>query len=303
MKRAQLLFALTVIIPILALFIFWIGFPIIYVVYLSMQNWFLYNLHKPSFVFLENYVNTLNSFEFFVAAKNTAFYTLFRVSILVLFSLLTALGLNKLGKRRITRVYLGIYYLPVMVSFVSIALVFVYIYDRQVGVINFMLRSIGLPPGDFLTSRSQALLSIVIADIWKGFGFSTIILLSAFNNIPVVYYEAAKMDGASKLQLFFHITFPLIKSVMLFIIIIGIIDSFNNFTPIYTMTGSYTLGGENNLGGPGSSTTVIPLQIYRYAFEYNRMEDAAVISTLLLIVVLIITIMFFLSIFKKEEAY
>ena len=302
MKRTQLLFALGGIIPILALFVFWTGYPIIYMIYLSMQNWFLSNLNKPSFVFLENYVNLFNSFDFLAAAKNTAYYTLLRASILVFFSLLIAQGLNALGNTRIARVYLGLYYLPKMASFVSIALVFLYIYDPQIGVLNFVLRFIGLPEGEFLRSRSQALPSIVLADIWRGFGFSTIILLAAINNIPVSCYEAARIDRASKLQIFFHITLPLLKSVILFVTIIAIIDSFNNFTAVYLMTGSYVVGGGNNLGGPGYSTTVIPLQIYRYAFEYDRMEDAAEVSTLMLIVVLGMTFLL-LPTLKKDRGY
>jgi len=145
------------------------------------------------------------------------------------------------------------------------AMIWRWLYNSDFGVINYLLKSIGLGPVKWLASPSIALMSIMIMMIWMTMGYRILMLSTGLNNIPNDYYEAAVVDGANKVQLFFHITIPLLQPVLFFVFVTSIIASFQVFDPIWIMT----------QGGPLGSTEVLVYRIYKEAWEHLNMGYAA----------------------------
>jgi multiple sugar transport system permease protein len=169
------------------------------------------------------------------------------------------------------------YFLPVVASFVVMATVWKFLYAES-GLFNAILLTLGLPAQPFLKSADEALASLAVLGVWKFVGFNMLIFLGGLQAIPADLYEAAALDGAGAVQGFWHITLPLLKRVMLFVVVMTSIESFKLFTPVYVMTS----------GGPQDSTNAIVFQIFRTGFRYYELGYAAAMSFLLLAVVLVL---------------
>ena len=169
------------------------------------------------------------------------------------------------------------YFLPVVASFVVMATIWKFLYAES-GLFNAMLVTFGLPAQPFLRSADQALASIAALGVWKFVGFNMLIFLGGLQAIPADLYESAALDGAGPRQRLTHITLPLLKRVMLFVVVMTSIESFKLFTPVYVMTA----------GGPQESTTAIVFQIFRTGFRYYELGYAAAMSFLLLALVLVL---------------
>ena len=163
--------------------------------------------------------------------------------------LITAIMLNQ--KVRFRAFFRTAYFLPVMTSLVVVSTIWRMLYNRN-GLLNLALGVIGLEPIHWLSDPHWALFSIVIASVWQGFGFETVIFLAALQGIPAELYEAASLDGANAWQRFLHITLPSLRPVLIFIYIIGIIGSFQIFDQVFVMTS----------GGPAYSTTTLVYYLY-----------------------------------------
>lgn len=169
------------------------------------------------------------------------------------------------------------YFLPVVASFVVMATIWKFLYAES-GLFNAMLVTFGLPAQPFLRSADQALAGIAALGVWKFVGFNMLIFLGGLQAIPADLYESAALDGAGPRQRLTHITLPLLKRVMLFVVVMTSIESFKLFTPVYVMTA----------GGPQESTTAIVFQIFRTGFRYYELGYAAAMSFLLLALVLVL---------------
>jgi len=165
----------------------------------------------------------------------------------------------------------------VVASFVVMATIWKFLYAES-GLFNAILLSVGLPAQPFLKSADQALLSIATLGAWKFVGFNMLIFLGGVQAIPADLYESAGLDGADHVQRFIHITLPLLKRVLLFVVVMTSIESFKLFTPVYVMT----------TGGPQDSTNAIVFQIFRTGFRYYELGYAAAMSFLLLAVVMLL---------------
>lgn len=183
-------------------------------------------------------------------------------------------------------------YVPVATSMLVIAIVWKYLYDYDAGLFNVILSSIGLEKHRFIASTSEALFSVSMVVVWASVGFYMIIFLAALQDIPKELYECARLDGASKWQMFRYVTFPMLRQVSFFVIVILIINGFREFITVFAMTE----------GGPAQSTNLIVYYIWRTAFWFYKLGMATAISNLLFFIILFLTLVNFklLRFFKED---
>lgn len=259
-------------------FVFFSGGPILYSFYLSFTRWNL--LGSPKFIGLENFkVLFTSGSEFYSSLKITLIFTILSVLISVTTSLLLALLLN--FKVRFIRVFQFFYFVPAVMPSVVIATVFKLMLNKEIGVINYFLSFLGISAINWLNDSEIVLGSLATISI---FTFSTGQMMMIFNSslkeVPKELYEASDIEGANFFQRFIYVTLPSISPIILFNVVMSTISSLNSsFTLIYPLTG----------GGPGKTTEVLGLSIYRNAFKLFNMGYASSIALILFIVVAIIS--------------
>jgi multiple sugar transport system permease protein len=228
---------------------------------LSLFDWDL--LSAPQWAGISNYIALFENASYLKSFTNTITFSAFYVPAVVIISLLTAILLNR--RIRGVGIFRTIYFLPAVTSAVATALVWNMIYGKDTGILNFALETIGLQPVCWLC-RDTAMLSVVIVNVWGAIGEGMIIFLAGLTAIPREYYEAATVDGANNLQLFFHVTLPLISPSILFIALISAINAFQAYDYVYMLTRR----------GQGDSTVPVAVfSIYRNAFNFFKMGDAS----------------------------
>ncbi len=258
-------------VPVVSLIIFLI-IPMVASLWWSLNDYS--GLQPPKFVGLNNYVQLLTNDNIFAKGLvNTTAFVLLGMSIGPTLGLLTALMLNQ--KVRFRSFYRTAYYLPVMTSLVVVSTIWLMLYNRN-GLINTVLETFGLAKVAWLSSPHVALFSIVIASVWQGFGFETVVFLAALQSIPRELYEAAMIDGAGGGAQFRYITLPSLRPVIVFVYIIGIIGSYQVFDQIYVMTS----------GGPVYSTTTIVYYLFS-KFMDLRLGYASAIAYILFFILVI----------------
>jgi multiple sugar transport system permease protein len=261
--------------PWLIGFILFTGGPIIYSIAMSLTNWT--GLVERQFVGLSNYVQLFfHDNLFWIVLKNTFYYGIASVALGTIGALLTALLMNQ--KLPGITVFRTLYYLPAVTTGVAIAIMWTWIFNPQVGMINFVLRLLGLQGPLWLGSQQWAMPALIIMSLW-GIGTNMIILLAGLQGIPEHLYEAARIDGANAWHEFRHVTLPMLSPVLFFVLIISVIASFQIFDNVYVMT----------QGGPGTATLVYVLHLYRNAFEYQKMGYASAMAWILAMIILILT--------------
>jgi len=228
--------------------------PLAFSLWLSFHDWRGLNTRNPPFVGLENYQFMIGDRRWWSALVNTLYFTFVSVPVGMAVSLAIALLMNL----RIPGVYLfrAIFFIPVITSWVAVSVVWLWVLDGNIGLLNYGLSLIGLDGPDWLTNPRTAMLALILIATWKGAGFQMIIWLAGLQGIPREMYEAATVDGASGLQRFRFITLPLLAPTTFFLLITGVIGSFQVFTPVFVLT----------QGGPLGSTDVAVYRIYQRAF-------------------------------------
>jgi len=172
-----------------------------------------------------------------------------------------------------------IVFTPVVMSMVVVSVVWALIFNADSGLLNALLRMFGLPKQIFLSNPNLSLPSVITTTIWKDVGFSTILIVAGLKGIPGIFYEAAVIDGANRWHLFRHVTLPLLRRTLFFVIVTQTIFSFQVFIPVYSMT----------QGGPLDSTKVLVYYIYQLGFRFQDMGYAAAVSMILLLILLLIS--------------
>ena len=215
------------------------------------------------------------------AFANTAKYVLLGTPLQLVLALAVALMLNEI--RFMVNIYRVIFFLPFVTSTIAISWVFRWLYQPRIGLFNVILSAFSLPQQPFLRSTDQALYSIMAVVIWQGLGFAVIIFLAGLKQVPRVYYEAAKVDGASRWQSFWNITFPLLNPVIVYLVVLQSIGFLRMFAEVLAMS---TQGD----GGPLNSTTTVVLRVYREAFQRLNMGYASSITVVLFGIILIVTV-------------
>jgi multiple sugar transport system permease protein len=267
------------ILPTAAVFTIFVGFPVLFTLYISFHEWPL--LAPPGqerpFIGLANYQRVVTDVEFRKAFINTVYYVVGTVPVGMVISLLLALLLNT-GLRGMTW-YRTAFFTPVVTAGVAVGLLWRWVFNTDYGLLNYGLRAIGLPTAAWLDSVHLAMPAVMIASIWKGVGWGMVIFLAGLQGIPEHLYEAARLDGASNWRQFRHITVPLLFPSIFFVLVMSFIGSFQVFDLVYVMTG----------GGPLHSTDVIIFYLYQHAFQRFQLGYAAAVSYLLFAVIFILT--------------
>jgi multiple sugar transport system permease protein len=280
-RAAERRFITIILVPALIFYAVIKIYPIGLAFFISLHKWSIFGGDQP-FVGLGNYQTLLEDTLFYKVMWNTMYRTFAGTFLGAAASLIMAIILNPI--KRGSTFFRLIYFLPVMTSVIATATIWRWLLQSRFGLINQLLAMIGLPPVLWLQSTTWAMPSIIMMGIWAGLGFTMIIFLAGLKGIPPEYYEAAAIDGATRWQMARYITMPLIKPVLSFVLITGVIGGFSGgFQAVLIMTG----------GGPLDSTRVLAQHIYDYAFQRLLMGSAASMSFVLFAVVLVLTLVQF----------
>lgn len=249
--------------------------PVAFALYLSFHRWGLVEPVRP-WVGLANYRTILTDPQFWHSLRVTGVYALY-VPVTMALSLAAALALERGGVR--VRLVRTILFLPFISSVVAVALVWQWMYQPDFGLINAGLHLLGLRGPNWLGDPRTALLAVMAMSIWVHLGYQMVIFLAGLQAIPREYHDAARVDGARSWQRFRYVTLPLLRPTILFVLVTGIIVSFQVFTYIAVMTE----------GGPLYATDVVVYRIYREAWEFLRFGTASAMSLVLLALLLLVT--------------
>lgn len=264
--------------------------PVLYALFLSFNKVQLLGGTNYDFVGIDNFLNIANDDRAIIALKNTAKYVFIVVPSQTILALILAATLNAgLKGQKFFRI---VYFLPTLTSSAVLTLIFMWMYNQN-GLVNEILSTIGLPTYNWIGDPQVALTSIMIMNIWSTAPFFMTIYLAALQDIPNSLYEAAELDGANFLQKFLYVTVPQLRPVTSFVIIMGIIGTFQLFDQSYIFSGGS--------GGPDNSTLTVVLLVYQYAFKsLGTMGYAAALAFALAIVILVATLL--QRKFSKEES-
>jgi ABC-type sugar transport system permease subunit len=260
---------------VLVYFVFKLA-PMIGGVYLALLQWD--GIEPARFVGLQNFQRMLDDEIIGLALWNNVKYALGTVIGKMVLALFLALLLHQALRGR--GFYRTALFMPVVMSFVVVGILWAWLYNAQFGLINSLLRGLGMEALilDWLGDTRVALWSLVMVDIWKWYGFHMVIFLAGLQTIPTELYEAARIDGATRWRQFLHITLPLLQPVMLVNVTLSFMGAFNVFDIPYVMTE----------GGPANSTMVMALHIYVRGFKFYRFGYSAAMSYVLLTLVTIL---------------
>lgn len=269
-------FGFLIVLPALIILITFYVYPLIYSTYMSLH---FFDLAKPRlfrFVGIENYLTILQDAEFLGALKNTLIYAGVAVPLELIFGTLLALALANIQVgRNILRTALVI---PMMLAPIAMGLMWKFMYNDEFGIINFLIQRSGLSarPPLWLADPNLALYSVVVVDIWATTPLIILLMLAGLLSIPQEYYEAAWIDGAGMLASFQHITFPMLRPVMLVALLLRGMDAFRVFDVIFIMT----------KGGPAMKSDVLAFYTYRLAFTHRQIGEASASAWIMTIILL-----------------
>jgi multiple sugar transport system permease protein len=271
--------------PALLFYAIFLIFPVLSSLYLSLHEWnMLTSPLDAKYVGWSNYSYIFTKDKVFLKALgNTFIYAMSVVPISVVLSIFLAVLVYRQKRSSIWRL---IFFLPTITTPVAIGMVWMYLYRPNYGLINTILNLFGFKSLDWLNNPKTALLSIIITAIWANIGANMLILYAGLKDIPTSYYEAAAVDGASGWVRFSKITLPLLKPAILFVVVTGMISSWQVFDFIVAMTAP-TLG---RAGGPINSTMTMVLYMYQTAFEYMYMGRACAMAYVLLIIIMALSL-------------
>jgi len=254
-----------------------IGFPILWALYTSLFDYTLIMPGYENFVGAGNYVRAFGDGEFIHAAKVTLFFVLAVVLIEFAIGFLVALMLNDTERGK--NIYYLILLCPLLMNPVVVGLIWRMFLHPTLGIVNYLLSLVHLGPVNWLGDAGIAFWTVVMVDIWHQVSFMIVLLLAGLSALPKEPYEAARVDGASALQSFWHITLPLMRPVIVVTLLIRVIFAIKTYDIIYIMT----------RGGPGIATDLVSYFIYRRAFVSLDLGEACAMAGILLIVVIAIT--------------
>jgi len=290
------------VLPALAVVVVFRIVPILSSFLASLTEYDIGGFH--GFTGIDNYARMFSDARFWSSVSNTVFFVLGVVPLGIAIPLFLALLLR--GKLFAKGFYRTVYFLPVVTSAVAVSVVWTWLFNPEVGPLNSVLAALGMDPlmwlreprGVFdmllsplgvslpgvLAGPSLALVSLMIVSVWKSIGYNTVLFLAGLENIPGEYYEAARLDGARRLAIFRHVTWPLLSPTTYYVLIMSTITSFQTFALVYVMTPPPG-------GGPLGTTNLLVFYLYQKAFDRFDIGYASAISVFLFVVLLGLTIL------------
>jgi multiple sugar transport system permease protein len=260
-------------------FLIFVFAPMLASAYLSLTQFSV--MSAPEWIGGANFVQMIHTPLFWKSLGNTLYMVALDLPLGLIASLAAAVLLNQ--KLRGINIFRTIFYLPALIPAIANVLLWVWIFDKDSGILNVVLKLVGLPPQPWLTEAAWAKPSLILMNLW-GIGGAMLIYLAGLKSVPVEVHEAAKIDGANAWKAFWRITIPLLTPTILFQLVIGVIFEFQIFTQ------GYILGG-----GPNFSTTFYVLDLYNNAFRYLKMGYASAQAWVLFGITLVITLLVFRS--------
>lgn len=263
-------------------------YPLIFLLTTSFHNTNLFNLANPRFVGIANYKDLFTDPIFLKALTNTALFTIISVGLQLALGIGLAVLVHKMRLRTKGLITL-LLLLPFMVSEVAVSLTWKQLLDYGTGLINYTLILIHLPPQAWLGEPKLAFAMIILVSLWQWTPFSFLLSLAGLESLPKEPFDAARVDGASPTQMFFYITLPLLRPVILVILFFRLTSSIRLFDKVYVLTG----------GGPGTATETISTYIYRVGLSRLELGKAAAGGVVMLIIAVVIGFIFVNRMFKE----
>jgi multiple sugar transport system permease protein len=278
MARTQRVWSPVFLAPGVGLIALFVLVPIVLTAWISLHLWSMYTpLTEMQFVGLANYRDVLGDPTFQQALLNTVIYSGLSIVLIVPLSLFFGIFLYRPTIRGKTLLR-SLLFLTYMIPTVAVAIIWGYLYSPLYGPINQILGLLRLPPQSFLGSTGEAMVSLVILNVWQTLGYYTVLVLAGLTQISEDYYDASSIDGAGTLAQTRYVTVPMLRRTLTFVLVISLINSLQVFDPIYVLT----------QGGPVNSTNVLTYDIYQTAFQFGRAGAASAMAILLLIVLAIV---------------
>jgi multiple sugar transport system permease protein len=268
--RAALLFLL----PSFVGFLVFYAIPAVRGFYLSFTDWDLLK-QSGEWVGIDNYKAMFQDALFWNALGITFKYVIINIGIQTVLALAIAVLMHRLTRSVVVR---GILVLPWLIPNVVLALLWMWMLDPNLGIVNHWLGAVGISSQGFLGDEDQVIPTIAGINIWRNMGYTALLLFGGLVMIPKSYYEAAALDGASEWRMFWTVTLPLLRPVLALVLVVTLIGSFQVFDTVQIATGGF--GGAP--GGPGNSSRVMYLYIFQQAFEFNALGYAAALSVALI---------------------
>jgi multiple sugar transport system permease protein len=261
--------------PVIIAFLVFNLYPMALGLYLSFTRWDI--LSPPTFIGLGNWADLFKDDLLWRAVLQTLYYAVVSVAGATALSIALALALNQ--RLKTIGFYRTFFFLPAVTSLVAIAMVWRWIYNTEFGVLNAFLGSLGINPVNWLGDPVLAMPAVILMSIWRSAGFNTVLFLAGLQGVPQEYYEAAEIDGASRWDRFVHITLPLISPTTFFVVVNGLIGSWQVFDQVYILT----------RGGPLLSTVTVVYLIYSNGFEWYKTGYAAAMAYGLFLIIIALT--------------
>ncbi|MBX7134996.1 MAG: sugar ABC transporter permease [Fimbriimonadaceae bacterium] len=276
-NRKETIAGLLLVAPALIGFLVFVLGPMIATVVISFMKYDL--LSPPRFIGLGNFQKLWNDGRLWKVFGNTTFFAVFAVAGNVGLGVVLAVLLNRKMPAPLKYAYRAAYFFPSLVGLIFVSVIWQFLFQRDIGVVNYYLGQVGIAPVGWLSNPNIALISVIILDVWKNVGFAMLIAMAGLQSISTDYYDAARVDGASGWRTFWQITVPLLSPTVLFLLTMNTIGAFKVFESIVVLTS----------GGPGDATRSLVMYIYEQGFKSLNMGYASAISLLLTAVVVIIT--------------
>ncbi|MDL5610793.1 carbohydrate ABC transporter permease [Bacillus halotolerans] len=263
-------------------FLLFVYIPIFENVFLSLFQWSSFSPEK-TFIGLKNYAELFRDPVFYQALTNNVLYAVISIVCQVFGGLILAAVLEDKLVRKWSPFFRTVFFLPVVISMTVIALLFDFIYNPETGLLNQLLQAIGLDQltRAWLGEDSTAMLSVIFVSQWQSVGYIAMLYIVSIQKIPDELYEAARLDGAGKIQQFFHITIPQTKEMSFVAVVMTLTGAFTVFNEPYILTG----------GGPGNASEVLSTFLYKSAFTKDMMGYASAIATVVLLITLALSLM------------
>jgi len=289
--RNEVFFAAVLLLPTVAILALVIFYPLVQALLLSLKDASLLNATVAPFTGLDNFEQLLGDEVFWTAVKNTLVLTTTSLGGSLVLGMSLALVLNENIPFR--NFFRGIALIPWVVPGVVVALLTLYMFNSQVGVIDYVLVQLGVTERfvDWFGSTRNALWAIILANIWNQTPFYMLMFLAGLQTVPEDEYDAAKVDGANVLQRFRYVTLPNIRGVLAIVIALQVIWNFNNFDLIWATTE----------GGPVNATTTLTVHVYRMAFKSLDLGYAAAIGVVMLVALLLFSVFYVRAMERGEE--
>lgn len=275
-RRAEILTGWALVLPACIGFLLFYALPTVRALQISFTDW---NLLRPAtFVGLDNYVALLSDGKFWNGMLLAGWYVVLNIPLQLALGLGLAVAMDRLTRSMFVK---SVVLLPYLLSNVLVAMVWLWLLDPVLGLVNHVIEACGLERQAFFGNADQALLTVAAVNVWRHMGVVAMLFLAGLQNIPRYLYEAAALEGAGEWQMFRHITLPLLRPVMVFVLVTSVTGSFQIFDTIAVTTN----------GGPLDSTRVIVHYIVQNAFSFYKMGYASAMSMVLALVMVLYTVL------------